>query len=77
MSLRCYRWTMRVQVQVEGINYNIRWQEFKKGMSFFVPCLDPPRAKAQVLAVTRRLRIKVLTKIVVVQGIRGLRIWRL
>ena len=62
---------------VAGVNYELRWKDFKRGSSIFIPCLDPRRAKAEVLTVTRRLKIEVLTKVVIVEGIRGLRIWRL
>lgn len=64
-------------MQIEGVTYEVEWKRFKRGMSMFIPCLDPRRAKTQLLAVTKRLRIKVLTKIVIVDGIRGLRVWRL
>lgn len=64
-------------MQIEGVTYEVEWKRFKKGMSMFIPCLDPKRAKTQLLEVTKRLRIKILTKAVVVDGIRGLRVWRL
>lgn len=64
-------------MQIEGVTYEVEWKRFKRGMSMFIPCLDPRRAKTQLLAVTKRLRIKVLTKTVIVDGIRGLRVWRL
>lgn len=61
---------------VEGVKYEVNWRNFRPGTSIFIPCLDPVRAKAQVVAVTKRLRIKILTKVVLQDGIRGLRIWR-
>lgn len=61
---------------VEGVKYEINWRAFKRGTSIFIPCLDPPRAKTQVMGVTRRLRINILIKVVICEGIRGLRIWR-
>lgn len=64
-------------MQIEGVTYEVEWKRFKRGMSMFIPCLDPRRAKTQLLAVTKRLRIKVLVKVVIVDGIRGLRVWRL
>ena len=62
---------------VAGVNYEIRWRDFKRGSSIFIPCLNPRSAKAEVLTVTKRLKFKVLMKIVIVEGVRGLRIWRL
>lgn len=64
-------------MQVEGVTYEVEWKKFRKGVSIFIPCLNPKVAKPQVLAVTKRLRLKVLIKVVVIDGIRGLRIWRL
>jgi hypothetical protein len=62
-------------MKVQGVSYDVNWKAFKQGTSIFIPCLDTKRARAQVLVVTKRLRIKILIKIVVVDGIRGLRIW--
>jgi hypothetical protein len=64
-------------MQLEKVNYDINWKTFKRGWSFFLPCLDPVRAKRELLCTTNRLRIKVLTKVVIVEGIRGLRVWRM
>jgi hypothetical protein len=62
---------------IEGVTYEINWRGFKKGTSVFFPCLDPDRAKAQLMVVTERLRVKVLTKVVIEENIRGLRVWRM
>ena len=64
-------------MQIEGVTYEIDWRKFKKGRSIFLPCLDSKRAKTQLLEVTDRLKLKVLVKVVIVEGIRGLRIWRM
>jgi hypothetical protein len=61
---------------VEGVKYEIDWRAFKKGTSIFIPCLNPREAKRTISCVCVRLRIKILTKIVIEDGIRGLRIWR-
>lgn len=60
---------------IEGVSYEINWKRFKRGTSIFIPCLNVPKARAQVMVVTKRLRLKVLTKVVIQDGIRGLRIW--
>jgi hypothetical protein len=64
-------------MQIEGVTYDVNWKAFKKGTYIFIPCLDPRAAKAQLLGVTNRLRLKVLIKVTVQDGIRGLRVWRL
>jgi hypothetical protein len=62
---------------IEGVTYEIDWRTFKRGRSIFLPCLDPKCAKTQLLEVTNRLRLKVLVKIIILDGIRGLRVWRM
>lgn len=64
-------------MQIEGVVYDVNWRGFKKGRSLFFPCLDPERAEAQLMVVMNRLRIKVLVKPVIENGIRGLRVWRM
>jgi hypothetical protein len=62
---------------IERISYDINWKEFRAGTSFFIPCIDSELAKAEVMQVTQRLKIEVLMKICIEDGIMGLRIWKL
>ena len=62
---------------IEGISYEVDWRKFRNGTSFFIPCLDTVAARATVLDVIGRLRIKAEIRIAIEDGIRGLRIWRL
>ena len=64
------------QMRINGITYEIDWTQFKKGRSFFVPCLDADEAKAVVKRTTERLGFEVRVKLVVEDGFRGLRVWR-
>jgi hypothetical protein len=64
-------------MQIEGVTYEVNWRRFKKGTSVFFPCLDYDRAEAQLMVVINRLRVKVLTKRTIEDGIRGLRVWRM
>jgi hypothetical protein len=64
-------------MQVERVRYEIDWKEFRRGYSIFIPCLNPIAAKAEIKPVLKRLKIEVLTRTVIEEGIRGLRIWRL
>lgn len=61
---------------VEGVKYEIDWRKFRPGTSIFIPCLNRTKAKRSVAEVCGRLRIKILTQGVIVDGIKGLRIWR-
>lgn len=62
---------------VEKVSYNVNWKNFRRGTSFFIPCLDPRRAKKEILVVLKRLKYKVVTKAVIEDGIKGLRVWRI
>ena len=63
-------------MRVEGINYQINWCQFRKGYSFFVPCIDHKAAKKTVLRVAKRLDLNVEMKVVIEEGVKGLRVWR-
>jgi hypothetical protein len=61
---------------VEGVSYQISWRKFRRGTSIFIPCLDGTKARGEVMVVLKRLRIKVVSKVSIEEGIRGLRIWK-
>lgn len=62
---------------VDGIRYDIDWPTFTVGSSFFVPCIHDAQARARIEAKMRRLRYRVIIKVVIEDGIRGLRVWRI
>jgi hypothetical protein len=64
-------------MRIETVPYQLDWRKFRKGYSFFVPCIDHEQALAEVHRVTKRLKIKFVSKVVVEDGIKGLRIWRI
>ena len=64
-------------MQIEGINYRLNGQEFSVGSSFFIPCLDDIRAKAHIERKMKRLNFAITIKLVVEDGVRGLRVWRI
>ena len=63
-------------MKIETVTYRINWAKFRHGYSFFVPCINHREARAALKVVCRRLKIEVLTKVVIQEGIKGLRIWR-
>lgn len=63
-------------MRIERVSYRVNWRKFRKGYSFFIPCLDPNKAVKEVLRATDRLKYKVITKAVIRDGIRGLQVWR-
>lgn len=61
---------------VEKVSYQIDWAKFKRGTSIFLPCLNPVQAKKDILKVMKRLKFKVVQKVVIHEGIKGVRVWR-
>lgn len=64
-------------MKIETLSFKINWRNFRKGYSFFVPCIDEAAARAELARVTKRLKMEVVTKVVVEDGVKGLRVWRL
>lgn len=64
-------------MRINDLDYRIAWRRFKRGTSFFVPCLRLDEGKETVLKVTKRLGYRVAIKIVIEDGIKGLRVWRI
>jgi hypothetical protein len=62
---------------IHGIEFKINWAKFIVGASFFVPCLDTEYAFSQVKRTVKRLRYVVEIRVVIEQGIQGLRVWRI
>lgn len=62
-------------MRIEKVSYRINWAKFKRNTSFFIPCIDEKAAKEQVEQVAKRLRLNVVHKIVIEEGVKGLRVW--
>jgi hypothetical protein len=63
-------------MRVAGVAYQINWKKFKRGTSFFLPCLAPNEALEEIQRITKRLRYEVVCKVVIEDGVRGVRTWR-
>jgi hypothetical protein len=63
-------------MKIETVTYQLDWSKFRVGYSFFVPCIDEKEARKTLAAVAKRLKIEIVTKVVIVDGIKGLRVWR-
>ena len=63
-------------MQIDKLNYNIDWRKFKVGYSFFIPCINCTEARRTVTEVTRKFKMNIVSKVVIEEGIRGLRVWR-
>lgn len=64
-------------MKIETVRYQLDWLRFRKGRSFFVPCIDTEAARTHVEKVMKRLKVKVVTKVVIEDGVKGLRVWRI
>jgi hypothetical protein len=63
-------------MKIETVSFQIDWKKFRKGYSFFVPCIDHEAARKTLAVVTKRLKINTVSKVVIEEGIKGLRVWR-
>jgi len=63
-------------MKIESVTYRIDWSKFRKGYSFFIPCIDHKAALQEFEPIRRRLKLQVVSKLVIEDGVKGLRIWR-
>jgi hypothetical protein len=64
-------------MRIDGVDYTINWEDFTVGSSFFIPCVGVTEAKDRIERKMKRLNYNVIVKIVIEDGIRGLRVWRI
>jgi hypothetical protein len=64
-------------MQVEKIRYEVDWKKFKVGYSFFIPCREPYGAWKEIAPTLKRLKYKTVRKVVIEDGVQGIRIWRM
>ena len=63
-------------MRVDGVDYEVDWGRFKVGSSFFLPCIHVEKSREQIQQRVQRFQFKVRIRLVVEEGIRGLRVWR-
>ena len=68
---------MYLDMFTNGVDYQILWSEFKPGSSIFLPAVDTKAAIAAITKESERLEFQFIHKIVVEDGIKGIRVWRL
>jgi hypothetical protein len=61
---------------LEQLEYDIDETRFGPGRSFFLPLLAPKKARPLVERAMRRQKYTVFIKVVIEDGISGLRVWR-
>jgi hypothetical protein len=60
-----------------GTDYQIVWHEFLPGTSMFIPAVDTKAAAAAIKRESERLEFQYIHKVVIENGIKGIRVWRL
>ena len=60
-----------------GVDYQIMWPDYKPGTSIFIPAIDVKAAIKALKKESERLEFKFVHKIVVENGVKGIRAWRL
>jgi hypothetical protein len=63
-------------MRIDGVDYDLNWKKFTVGSSFFVPCLRCITAQERIEKKMKRLGYAVNIKLVIEDGVRGLRVWR-
>lgn len=60
-----------------GTDFQIAWHDFVPGTSIFIPAIDTKAAIAAIKKEAARLEFEFVHKIVIEDGVRGIRVWRL
>jgi|TARA_R110000803_G_scaffold30604_3_gene68910 hypothetical protein len=60
-----------------GTDYQIDWPNFKPGASIFIPVVDIESALKAIQKESDRLEFKYVHKVVIEEGVQGIRVWRL
>jgi hypothetical protein len=63
-------------MKIDGVTYQLDWDKFTVGSSFFVPCLNDVEGRERIQRKLDRLGYATIIKLVIEDGIRGLRVWR-
>ena len=66
-----------MQLVLEQLEYDIDETKFSPGRSFFLPCLAPAKARIQIIRVMELHGHHVFAKVVLEEGISGLRVWKI
>ena len=60
-----------------GTDYEIDWPKFQPGSSIFIPAIDTDDAIDAMTRESKRLEFEFVYKVVVEDGVKGIRVWRL
>ena len=57
-------------MRIDGVEYQINWEDFTVGSSFFIPCVGVTQAKELIERKMKRLNYNVIVKIVIEDNIK-------
>lgn len=63
-------------MKVFNLSLLVRWDKFKPGASFFVPCINRREVQRFIQQECRRFGVEVTCKQVIEKGVYGVRAWR-
>jgi|DEB19_MinimDraft_3_1074340.scaffolds.fasta_scaffold75534_2 hypothetical protein len=63
-------------MNIHGIEFEVKWEEFKPYSSFFIPCLDWEAARDVIYHECEEHGVPAVVRFSVEDGIRGVRVWR-
>ena len=61
---------------IHGIEFEVKWADFKPYSSFFIPCLDWEAVRTLIYKECEDRGFTVVARFSVEDGIRGVRVWR-
>lgn len=61
---------------IDGVNYEVPWDDVEVGDSFFIPCLDTPRLIKKMHLKTKHFNWELTYDIHIEAGKWGVRFWR-
>jgi hypothetical protein len=63
-------------MRIHTIEFDVDWEKFKPYSSFFIPALNWKYARDIVKKECKKRNLKVVVRLSVENGIRGVRVWR-
>ena len=63
-------------IDIGGALLHINWAAFRRGSSFFIPCIKCRSLRLQILKKATFAQVQVGCKYVIEKGVRGIRVWR-
>ena len=63
-------------MKIANLQVLVEWEKFQPGTSFFIPCIDRKGMERQIRDEAEHLKVDMVCKHVIENGMYGVRIWR-